>query len=64
MTEYQMPFSHITLSSDLQPMVVALDGSRIPLQEWKSMRVGKEEYFALMRQRMALPDEPWHQEEP
>ena len=61
---YQMPFSHIVKGLDLKPLVVTLDGDLIPLDDWKSMRVTKEEYFALMRRRMSLPEEPEYQEEP
>ena len=64
MTEYPMPYSHIVLSQDLEPLVVALDGSRIPLEEWKTTRVQREEFNRLMRARRALAREPDYEEHP
>lgn len=60
----QVPFSHIVKGRDLKPLVVLLDGTRLPLDEWKVTRISEEEYFALMRKKRALPDEPEYRDEP
>ena len=64
MTEYPMPYSHIVLSQDLEPLVVALDGSRIPLDEWKATRVHREEFNRLMCARRLLAHTPDYEEHP
>lgn len=64
MTEYPMPYSHIVLSQDLEPLVVALDGSRIPLEEWKTTRVQREEFNRLMCARRLLAHTPDYEEHP
>lgn len=64
MTEYPMPYSHIVLSQDLEPLVVALDGSRIPLDEWKTTRVQREEFNRLMCARRLLAHTPDYEEHP
>lgn len=64
MAEYPMPYSHIVLSQDREPLVVALDGSRIPLDEWKATRVQREEFNRLMCARRALAPEPDYEEHP
>lgn len=64
MTEYPMPYSHIVLSQDLEPLVVALDGTRIPLDEWKTTRVQREEFNRLMCARRLLAHTPDYEEHP
>lgn len=64
MAEYPMPYSHIVLSQDLEPLVVALDGSRIPLEEWKTTRVPREEFNRLMCARRYLSREFDDEEHP
>jgi len=65
MSEYPMPYSHIVKSvPDLTPLVVTLDGKRIPLEEWKATRVSKEEFNRLMCARRALARDPDYEEHP
>lgn len=66
MTEitYPMPYSHLVTGADLAPLVVTLDGGRMPLAEWKTKRVSAEEYWRLMAVRRGLPGEPEYEEHP
>lgn len=59
-TRYPIPVSHHVLrASDLAPMVVLPDGTRMTLDDWKQARITKAEYdrlSALKRQEKAADE--------